>query len=1126
MFTKLLSGKTASAKTGPQPHVAPRRPQIVNCRQGSVFLYSTIPDDSASSYALRLGSTEISFRPLGSESIAFVLDENHLHNGDFSARVEGWRYIAGQQPGAFGVDLHPDWTLANGHTAFVKSPRAGSDARVVYVDPVHGDKVPVREGLTYVFAGLFGLHRCTVDLVVELLDATGRTVHRLTAPADPRKAGGQAVESYAPAAVSVRVPIGIVAARLSIVQTGFTGAGGPEPDSYVFFTRCVFRATALGSADRWAPRSTDLPYAIGTNQTVQVFRADVPAELRRRPVDEIAVIDRRAAAPVSTQLFESRFLASISGGIDKVDRQGVSAWLSAGAEAAVDVELFVDDEPAGVFATVATSPGCVARYRLDVPEVHLDGQIHVFSVRTLFSGRSLGRFVGFGEAPDATWSKLIARSRKPLRFELAPTAGLRYRAFEEAVAALVGKPDAAERLAQIAYLHDVLVQGAEGRYERRQLAFPEVARPKASVIVPVHNKFPVTYVCLAALLFATNDTDFEVVLVDDGSSDETLDIARYASGITVVRRADAGGFVDACTAGAAAARGDYLVFLNNDTEPSVRWLDELVFAFESFADVGLAGSKLIYPDGRLQEAGGIVWGSGNPWNYGRLANPSHPKFNYTRQADYVSGAAIMVPRAVWEKVGGFSDEYRPGYFEDTDLAFKIREAGLKTLYVPHSVVVHYEGVSSDKSSTSGMKRFQEINRPKFKRKWAAAYERNGRESMQGADLEKDRGIWKRALVIDHVPPRPDNDAGSYALIQEMRMLQALGFKVTFLPNTLEYYGVYTDNLQRLGIESIYAPFTGSVEDFLREHAGEYDLVFICRYQVAQRFVDIIRMTMPKAKILFNNADLHFLREMRAAVLAGDSEAVQRALSTQEEELAIMRKVDLTLSYNDVEHAIIFTHTAGEAQVTKLPWVVEIEKDVAPFSARADIGFLGGYGHPPNVEAVEFFVGSVMPLLRQRLPGVRFRVFGSNMPLRFKELARDDVEMVGFVEELDEVYQRCRLFVAPLLSGAGIKGKVIGAMAAGIPIVMSPVAAEGIACRDGYDCRIAETPEAWAEAIVELYGDEARWGAVSRNAQAFAAENFSFATGVKTLRRGLEKVDLYPPPAPTALVAVTGEPDLP
>jgi len=1126
MFSKLLTGKSSDEKARPAPAAAAQPQRTVTSRQGSVFLYSTVPGDAAEFYTLRLDATELPFRPLGADAVAFVLDENHLHNGDFAAGSEGWRYVAGKQPGAFGVDLHPDWTLANGHTAFVKSPRAASDARVVYVDPAHGERVPVREGYTYLFTGLFGLHRCTADLTVELLDATGRAVHRLTAPVDTRRAGGQSIDSYSPAALSVRIPAGVVAVRLAIVQTGFTGAGGQEPDSYVFFTRCVFRATALGSADRWAPRRTDLPYVIGVDRPVQVFRADVPAELRRRTVDSIAVVDRRSLEPLTTQLFESRFLAGVSGGIDRLDKHGVAAWVGAGAEASIDVELFVDDEPASVFATVAVTPGTVTRYRLEVPEVHLDGRLHVFSARTLFSGRPLGRFVGYGEAPEATWSTLRARSRAPLRFELAPTAGLRYRAFEEAVAALVGKPDAAERLAQLAFLHQVLVQGAEGRYERRPLVFPEVARPKASVIVPVHNKFPVTYVCLAALLLAVNDTAFEVVLVDDGSSDETRAVADLVTGITVVRRDNAGGFVDACMAGAAAARGEYLVFLNNDTEPSARWLDELVFAFETFADVGLAGSKLLYPDGRLQEAGGIVWGSGDPWNYGRLANPNHPKFNYTRQADYVSGASLMVPRAVWDAVGGFGEEFRPGYFEDTDLAFKVRAAGLKTVYVPHSVVVHYEGVSSDKSTTTGMKRFQEINRPKFKRKWAAAYERNGRESLPAADLEKDRGVWKRALVIDHVPPRPDNDAGSYALIQEMRMLQALGFKVTFLPNTLEYYGVYTDNLQRLGIESIYAPFAGSVEDFLREHAGEFDLVFICRYQVAQRFVDLVRMTMPKAKILFNNADLHFLREMRAAVLAGDGEAVARALSTQEEELAIMRKVDLTLSYNDVEHAIIFTHTAGEAQVAKLPWVVEIEKDVAPFAARADIGFLGGYGHPPNVEAVEFFVGSVMPLLRGRLPGVRFRVFGSAMPPRFKELARDDVEMVGFIETLDEVYQRCRLFVAPLLTGAGIKGKVIGAMAAGIPIVMSPVAAEGIACRDGYDCRIAETPEAWAEAIVALYGDEARWSAVSRNAQAFAEENFSFATGVRTLRRGLEKVDLYPPAAPTALVSTSGEPNLP
>src|SRR3546814_15180033 len=96
----------------------------------------------------------------------------------------------------------------------------------------------------------------------------------------------------------------------------------------------------------------------------------------------------------------------------------------------------------------------------------------------------------------------------------------------------------------------------------------------------------------------------------------------------------------------------------------------------------MVGAKLIYPKGRLQEAGGIVWNTGDPWNYGRNANPHDPRFNYARQTDYLSGACVMLPLELWRGIGGFSKEYIPAYFEDTDLAFQVRARGYKTVYAP------------------------------------------------------------------------------------------------------------------------------------------------------------------------------------------------------------------------------------------------------------------------------------------------------------------------------------------------------------------------------------------------------------------------------------------------------------
>ncbi len=245
---------------------------------------------------------------------------------------------------------------------------------------------------------------------------------------------------------------------------------------------------------------------------------------------------------------------------------------------------------------------------------------------------------------------------------------------------------------------------------RKRLAYPHffffvryAVNPTVSVIIPVHNKFEVTYYCLCSLRFAFNETSFEVIVVDDGSSDETSRIRECVDGIKVVRRTSAQGFVQACNEGAASARGEFLVLLNNDTEVTARWLDELVSVFRNFDGIGLAGSKLVYPDGRLQEAGGVIWGSGNPWNVGRYGNPDDPRYNYLRKADYVSGAALMIPRELWNEVGGFSPEFAPAYFEDTDLAMKVRARGRFVVYVPTSAVYHFEGQSAGTDVAAGMK---------------------------------------------------------------------------------------------------------------------------------------------------------------------------------------------------------------------------------------------------------------------------------------------------------------------------------------------------------------------------------------------------------------------------------------
>ncbi|HVA32740.1 MAG TPA: glycosyltransferase family 2 protein, partial [Candidatus Baltobacteraceae bacterium] len=247
--------------------------------------------------------------------------------------------------------------------------------------------------------------------------------------------------------------------------------------------------------------------------------------------------------------------------------------------------------------------------------------------------------------------------------------------------------------------------------------------PIVSVVIPVFNHCDVTMRCLRSIADSWFESlDVQFVVVDDGSTDRTASVVTQLDGVEYLRNGRNEGFVRACNRGARLARGKYLCFLNNDTLVRDGWLDHLVSTLENDGTIGVAGSKLLYPDGRLQEAGSILWRDGTGWNVGNRDNPERPRYNFVRDVDYVSGAALLVRANLFERIGGFSEAYRPAYYEDADLCFTVRSLGYRVVYQPLSTVVHYEGATSGNART-GVKRFQEINRPKFCEKWAAELDR-------------------------------------------------------------------------------------------------------------------------------------------------------------------------------------------------------------------------------------------------------------------------------------------------------------------------------------------------------------------------------------------------------------------
>ena len=653
--------------------------------------------------------------------------------------------------------------------------------------------------------------------------------------------------------------------------------------------------------------------------------------------------------------------------------------------------------------------------------------------------------------------------------------------------------------------HNVIAEGWQGRKKFPKLTLPKHDNPDVSIIIPAYNKFELTYNCIASIILAFSKTSYEVLVADDNSTDETSDLEDFVDNVVHVKSKDNLRFLLNCNNAAEYTKGDYIVFLNNDTEVTSYWLDELIAPFKTDDKVGLTGSKLLNTNGTLQEAGGIIWGSGQPWNYGNGGNASEPKYNYNRQADYLSGASLCIPKTVWQQVGGFSIELVPCYYEDTDIAFKVRQHGYTTIYCPLSRVVHFEGQSHGTDVTKGLKAYQVVNESTFKSKWFQEYKHNGKQGV-APDIEKDRGIDHRVLMIDYATPNPTTDAGSYAAVQEIKLIQALGIKVTFLPENMAHLGSLTHDLQRMGVEVLYAPFYNSVFDAIEKRINEFDAIYITRFSVAEKYLDAIR-ARTQAKIIFNNADLHFLRELRTVGKTNEY-TLEHALTTRGRELDVLGKVDAVLSYNETEHAVILSHILKQDNIFKCPWVLSPKTAGKSFAEREGIAFLGGYRHHPNVKAVEFFAIKVMPLIAKANPNITFYVYGSHVPEQIKMLESDNIKIVGFAENLDDVFHNHRLIVAPLLSGAGIKGKVLEAMAYGVPQVLTSVGAEATGLNHKISAWIKDDEQGLAEGVLQLYNDEQLWNKCSENSQIIAQESFSYKHGVEMMQKIFNYIGIY------------------
>jgi len=587
-----------------------------------------------------------------------------------------------------------------------------------------------------------------------------------------------------------------------------------------------------------------------------------------------------------------------------------------------------------------------------------------------------------------------------------------------------------------------------------------------SIIIPVFNKVDFTFQCLRSLFKEIDLSTTEIIVVNNASTDETSQmLAHFAELIRVIDNRENQGFVDACNQGAAIASGTYLLFLNNDTIVQAGWLTTLLDTVEKDSSVGAVGSMFLYPDGRIQEAGGIVWKSGEAAHYGWGESPGDRKYNFTREVDYCSGASLLVRKGLFEKLSGFDRRYAPAYYEDVDLCFGIRLLGHKVIFQPLSKVIHYEGVTAGRDPAAGTKIYQITNRQKFEEKWsetlAQQFENDPAVVVQAAN----RKVGPQIMVFDDRVPTPDRDAGSARIVNILRSLARIG-KPVFVP--MKSLPESEQFLWKEGIE------TANLVDYVRLiKTRNFRVAILSRPEVATGLLPSIRRADRKIKIIFDMVDAHFIRLGREYKITGNQKLAVEASRSKDRELGLARASDQVWCASEADKKAI-SSAVTEERLVVIPTIHALQDRAKSPQEREGLLFIGHLAHRPNSDAVNYFMREIYPLIKQLLPSITFHIVGSGPSPEIEAYDSDNVRVMGYVPDINPLLQSARVFVAPLRFGAGVNGKIGEALSYGLPVVTTSIGAEGVGLTSGENAMIADDPAEFANSVFEVYQNMELW----------------------------------------------------
>lgn len=597
-----------------------------------------------------------------------------------------------------------------------------------------------------------------------------------------------------------------------------------------------------------------------------------------------------------------------------------------------------------------------------------------------------------------------------------------------------------------------------------------ISHPLISIIIQVSNDINITESCIKSIINAEPSVNYEIIIINDLLRRATFLIEKSFKNYSniIIHSGKNDNYLLNSNYGAKLSNGKYLVFIRNVLNVHKFWLSSLIKLIESNDNIGMVGSKIITQKGFIKEAGGIVWSNGECYDFGNGSDSNDPEYNYVKEVDYLSGDSIMIRKSIWNLIGGFDPRFNPMYYEDTDFAFEIRKLGYKVMFQPKSVVESSEKIFDQKKLLPNIK---EINKKKFIKKWEK--ELNHQIEQGDTFLARDRGFNKRKIfVIDRFVPIFDRDAGGRCSFMYLNIFCELGLKVTFLGDNLKNMEPYTSILQQKGIEVLYGDNYQKkhLERWLKLNLKYFEYIYLQRPEIAIKYIDIIK-NYSHGKIFYFAHDLHYNRLYREYIITKDTRKYLFSKYMERLENKIFSKVNVIHVVGNYEYKILKEKYPNK-NITNIPLYVyenqyeNIEKN---FTKRKGLLFVGGFSHSPNYDGIFWFSKRIYPKIIEKYPDIILYIISSNIPQNIKNLESKNIKIMGHLSDnnLHLFYQKCRIAIAPLRFGAGVKGKVIEAAYNQIPMITTTIGGEGIDNSTGAFI-VEDNPDKFAQIIINLY----------------------------------------------------------